>query len=136
MSGAPARPVLRALTFDAAGFLFAARSEDVSQVLPSGAPLPRGTSVVDIIGMLSGAGKGGDRGCVVVFRETRGAPGRVAVTASRAREVVDLDAERLLPLPAFLFQGENPFLGVIPSGPEAIFLLAEPERILAAAGSR
>ena len=137
MSSARAGTALRVLTFEAGGFLFAVRAESVGQVIPSGRSVPPGTSVVDLVGLLSSpCGTSPFRGCVVLLKPQEGGAETAAVTASRANELVDLEPERLLPLPAFLFSGGNPFLGIVPGERGAIFLLAEPERLLAATGSR
>lgn len=137
MSSARAGTALRVLTFEAGGFLFAVRAETVGQVIPTGKPVPPGTSVVDLVGLLSIADEPRpDRGCVVLLKPPQGGSKCAAVTASRANELIDLEGEKLLPLPSYLFSGGNPFLGLFPREEGAIFLLAEPERLLAAAGSR
>lgn len=134
-AGTGADAALRVLTFEAGGHLFAVRAEEVGMVVASTEALPPGTRVVDIVGLLASAGRRSDRGCVVLLRPRGGAGAAVAVTAARAREVVGLESEKLLPLPAFLFRGGNPFLGMVTGEAGATFLLAEPERLLAAAAS-
>jgi hypothetical protein len=126
---------LRVLVFEAEGHLFAVRAEDVSMVLPGTGGLPPGTRVVDAVGLLS-RGERADRGCAVLLRPANGQEAGIAITATRAKEVALLDAEKLLPLPTFLFNGANPFLGVVTGAGGAVFLLAEPERLIAAAGAR
>src|SRR5882672_9448018 len=80
MTSARTGTALRVLTFEAGGFLFAVRAEDVGQVMPSGKPLPSGTSVVDLVGMLSNPeGTHPDRGCVVLLKPAEGAGGSAAV---------------------------------------------------------
>jgi hypothetical protein len=63
----------------------------------------------------------------------------MAITASQAREVTDLNTDLLLPLPGYLFRGENPFLGMVPpaGGGEgrAVFLIGAPEKLLESASS-
>jgi hypothetical protein len=90
---------------------------------------------VDIVGLLADSGPESDRSCVVLMKGKSGSGAAVAVTATRAMEIVTLDIERLLPLPGFLFRGGNPFLGMIPGEPAPIFLLAEPSRLLEAAAA-
>jgi hypothetical protein len=130
-----ARTPLKVLTFEAAKMIFAVRAEDVGKVVASTRTLPAGTSVVDIVGLLADSGPGSDRSCVVLMKGKSRSGAAVAVTATRAMEIVTLDIEKLLPLPGFLFRGGNPFLGMIPGEPAAIFLLAEPSRLLEAAAA-
>ncbi len=126
--------MLKVLTFEAGAYLFAVSAQDVAQVLPPGRPLPEGTSVVDVVGLLVARPGRAERGCLVLLRPQAALERSVALTASRAREVVNLDPGELLPLPAFLFGGSNPFQGLIPpSGSRsAVFLLGKPERLLSA----
>ena len=126
---------LKVLTFEAARMVFAVRAEEVSRIVATRTALPAGTSVVDIVGLLGDAGARSDRSCVVLMNRKSGTGAAVAITATRAGEIVTLDAEKLLPLPGFLFRGGNPFLGMVPGEPSAVFLLAEPERLLAAAAA-
>ncbi len=130
----PAATALKVLTFEAGATVFAVRAEEVSRVAPSTSKLSPGTSIVDIVGLLAVAGGKSDRRCLVILKGSGSTGASVAVTATRVREIVSMDLDKLLPLPAFLFSGGNPFLGMIPGDP-AIFLLADPERVLRAAAS-
>ena len=128
-------PALQVLTFEAGEHLFAVPAGDVARILAEDAPLPPGTTVVDAVGLLGGGE--GERRCLVLLSPSPGGGGGVAVSAARAGEVCALPHGRLLPLPGFLFRGENPFLGLIPPGKEGerpVFVLAGPERLLACAG--
>jgi hypothetical protein len=134
---APGRPFL---TFEAGRHLFAVEAAAVSHVAPPGRPLPEGTTVVDMVGLLSAGERRAERACFVLLKSPRDARPPVAITASRAREVVILDPGALLPLPSFAFGGTNPFLGVLPVGRpggagRAIFLLGEASSVLEAAAA-
>src|SRR5262249_51343370 len=128
--------VRKVLVFEADRHLFAVLAEEVQRVVPVSGDLPAGTRVVDAVGLLAGtaraSGAARSPGCTIVRRPSTGSAPAVAIPATRAREVTLLDTEKLLPLPAFLFQGTNPFLGVAAVAGSAIFFLAEPERLLAA----
>ena len=139
----PARSRLSVLTFQAGDYTLAVPAPDVARLVPAGEPLPEGTVVVDVVGLLPReSAQGGERrrGCMILL--TRPGPGGrpVAVSASRAGEVQVVEPGSLLPIPGFLFRGENPFLGLIPRGPKGaerhVFVLAGPERLLACAGAR
>ncbi|MBI3451055.1 MAG: hypothetical protein HY049_19350 [Acidobacteria bacterium] len=132
MSGSEeAADALRVLTFEAGGSLFAVGVHEVAAVAAAVGPPPPGTSVVDVVGILGRAGAPGPRGCLIHLRSEGAAP-PVALTASRAREVIHLKREGVLPLPGFLFQGANPYLGVVAHEGMALFLLAGAESLLRA----
>jgi len=130
---------LRVLTFAVGDHLFAVPADEVERIDPSGAFPPGGVSVVDAVGLLGDEGRAAGsepaRRCTVVLRSAREGTARVAVTASRAGDVRTIDASRLLPLPSYLFRGENPFKGLAPATEECgtLFLLAGPDRLRAAA---
>jgi hypothetical protein len=135
---AGARSGLRLLTFEVGEHLLAVRADAVARVVGWGQALPEGTAVVDLVGLLAASGARSRRECVILLAAPESRRPPVAVSASRAREVVSLGGEVPLPLPGYLFRGGNPFLGLIPPAPpgrpQALFLLKEPERLLASAG--
>jgi hypothetical protein len=140
-AGGPSKTrTLPVLTFEAAGHIFAVRAADVRRIVPPGQPLPEGTSVVDVVGLLSAESPRARRRCLILLRAGGPAGRPMAITASQAREVTDLNTDLLLPLPGYLFCGENPFLGMVPpaGGGEgrAVFLIGAPEKLLDSAGSR
>ena len=127
---------LSVLTFEAGGHRFAVPTASVQRILSSATALPAGIDVVDAVGLLSKA-ETPTRGCVILLAAGEYAERPVAITASRAGEVMPLAPAGLLPVPGFLFRGDNPFLGLVPPAPEdsgrALFVLAGPERLLALA---
>ena len=137
--GGRERALLRVFTFEAGDHLFAVRASDVGRILSAGQEIPEGTSVVDAVGLLSRAEGRSARTCVVLLAPSSPDEPPVAITASRALEVGEINPEALLPLPGYLFRGESPFLGLVPPGGSsagrALFLFGGPARILAAASS-
>ena len=136
----PEKP--RYLTFEAGRHLFAVSTAVVSIVMPPGRALPEGTNVIDIVGLLAAGERRAERGCFVILGGGAPAAPPVALTATRALEVVTFDPSALLPLPGFLFSATNPFHGLLPPGTcagamsgRAVFVLGRPEAILAAAGA-
>jgi hypothetical protein len=134
------RRSLAVLTFEVGDHRFAVPAGSVARILPAEEQPPEGIGVVDAVGLLPQGQPAALRGCVILLADGEYAERPVAITASRAGEVRPLDSERLLPVPGFLFRGDNPFLGLIPPEPRdagrALFLLAGPERLLACAGAR
>ncbi len=134
------RRSLTVLTFEVGCHQFAVPAGSVARILPTGEPPPEGVGVVDAVGLLPRDQAAAGRGCIILLAAGEYADRPVAITASRAGEVRPLNSERLLPVPGFLFRGDNPFLGLVPPEPpgsgRALFLLAGPERLLACAGAR
>jgi hypothetical protein len=137
-AGEGARP-LNVLTFEAGEFLFAVPASDVERILPEDQSPPGGTRIVDAAGLLRKDGDTAKKGCLVLLSDRDSAGDTVAVRANRAGEVRALAPETLLPLPGFLFRGENPFLGVVAPEDQAdgrpVFVIAGPERLQACAGA-
>jgi len=127
---------LKVLTFEVGGYLLALPAEDVARIDPSGAVPSEGVSVVDAVGLLKAAKEPRGKSCTIVLAPRRSTGERFAVTAARAGVVRMIDAARLLPIPAYLFRGKNPFQGMAPpaaEGERALFVLASPDRLLSAA---
>ena len=132
MSGiSPGSDALTVLTFEAGGSLFAVAVEDVAEVVSAAGPPRHGTNVIDVVGILARAGAPGPRGCFIYLR-AGGSAGPVALTASRAREVIQLKREGVLPVPGFLFHGSSPYLGVVGHEGKALFLLSGADGLLKA----